>query len=229
MLNPQLYSPTAQPLRVRGEQFLTVREGIQCAVRVAGLPELHASGKLLLTHLRIVFVASRAVPLGGGQAFHSFEFPLSLLSNEKFNQPIFGANNLTGTVQPLSGSGLPGPADFRLTFKEGGCGTFLHFFLRALRDVRTSRTDLASAASAGLLHAQSVAMVDPSDPSVIYLSQPADVPLSSVAPSAYGRAAVVVPEPERVPDAVAVVQAVPVATVVAAAPPAAPPSRVTEL
>jgi len=121
MLNPQMYSATAQPLRVRGEQFLTVREGMHCSVRVHGLPELSAYGKLFLTHVRIVFAAAKPVPLGGGQSFRAFDFPLNSLSNERFNQPIFGANNLTGTVQPLPGSGLPGPAEFKLTFKEGGC------------------------------------------------------------------------------------------------------------
>lgn len=187
MLNPALETGGQQPLRVGLEQFLLERRGVGCTVRVAGLPELaSSSGRLFLTTLRIVFVAGKRVALGEGAFFESFDVPLASLSEERFNQPIFGANNLTGIVQPVPGMGLPGPARFTLTFREGGCGTFLHFFIRSLREVRTAPGDrrLAAAAAAGLLRAESAAFLDPNDPTTVYLAQPT-IPASAVPVEAY--------------------------------------------
>ena len=189
---------------MRGEHFLTARSGVQCSVKVQGLPELSAWGSVFLTHLRIVFTAKKPVALGDGQFFEAFDFPLNTLAQEQFHQPIFGANYLSGVVQPIAGMGLPGPAEFRITFKEGGCGTFLYCFMRALREARVaSRAAASGAARPSISAAVPSAFVDPSDPSVIFVVQP-DVPLSSVSPDVYGA---------NVPVAVAVpvVEAVPVA------------------
>eukprot|EP00965_Chrysotila_dentata_P245710 6206726-Pleurochrysis_carterae.AAC.2 len=35
---------------------------------------------------------------------NAFDLPLATMRDEAFNQPIFGANNLTGTSAPLDGS-----------------------------------------------------------------------------------------------------------------------------
>lgn len=127
--------------------------------------------------------------------FEAFDLPLTTLSEEKFNQPIFGANNLTGTVLPIEGGGLPGPAKFKLVFREGGCGTFLHFFLRALREIRSGRGVLGSMAASGALRTEAAAFVDPNDPTVIFVVQPA-VPVAEVPATSYGpRATIVCPEP----------------------------------
>ena len=212
MLNPALYSPT-QPAQVRGEHFLLTRTGITCEINVPGLPPLKGTGQLILTTLRMVFVVSKKVPLGDGMFFEAFDLPLTTLSEDKFNQPIFGANNLTGKVQPIVGGGLPGPATFKLTFKEGGCGTFLYFYLRARREVMTGGGRLGSLAASGNLRTESAAYVDPNDPTVIFVVQPAvtvaDVPAASYAlattTSSSGRgAASVVPPPDSIPIATVV-------------------------
>jgi hypothetical protein len=201
MLNPILYSPI-QPARIQGEVFLLSRTGVSCNIKTEGFPELSASGQLVLTTQRIVFVPTKKQALGGGMFFESFELPLTSMSNEKFNQPIFGANNLTGTVQPVSGGGLPGPASFKITFKEGGCGTFLHFFIRALKEIRSSpeyRT-LGVAAASGLLQSQAAAFVDPNDPTVIFLAQPVGIPVAGSNGTPYSGPiahAVVVPAPDN--------------------------------
>jgi len=167
-------------------------------VSAPGLPTLKSNGIIHLTTLRIIFVSTekRKVALGPGATFDSFDFPLTTLSGEAFNQPIFGANNLTGTVQPIEGMGLPGPASFKLSFNQGGCGSFLHFFLRALRELRSgsSGQGLGRMAVNGTLRVESSAFVDPNDPSIIYFSQPT-VGVSPVAAEAYGplATAIVVP------------------------------------
>ena len=193
MLNPGLFNGD-QPLQVPGEYFLLRRSGMTCEVNVSGLPTLKASGHIVLSTLRIVFVCSKRVPLGQDSYFESFDFPMTSLSNEKFNQPIFGANNLSGTVQPIANGGLPGPANFKLTFREGGCGTFLKFFFRALRDIRGGRSGLGAAAAGGTLKTESAAFMDPHDPSVIYVVQPENPGSSTIPSSAYG-ATIVAPPP----------------------------------
>jgi hypothetical protein len=203
MLNPTLYSAT-QPTQIRGEHFLLVRSGITCEIQVEGLPVLKGAGSLILTTIRMVFVNSKKVPLGENMFFEAFDLPLTTLRDEKFNQPIFGANNLTGTVEPVIGGGLPGPASFKLNFREGGCGTFLHFFLRSLREIRSGRSNLGGLAANGNLRTESAAFMDPNDPTIIFVVQPA-VAVAEIEASSYG------------PRATAVVGAskdLPVATVV---------------
>ena len=199
MLNPLLYS-SQEPMAVRGEHFLLRRAGIVVEVTCPGLPKLKGKGAIFLTTLRIVFVSADKPALGNGLRFEAFDFPLSTLSGESFNQPIFGANNLTGVVQPIQGCGLPGPASFKLSFNQGGVGSFLHLFIRALRELRSGgvSSGLGRMAAQGTLHAESSAFVDPSDPSVIFIAQPA-VAVSTVPPEAYGPLATAIVVPSAPP------------------------------
>ena len=50
-------------------------------------------GELHVSTIRMVFVTD-----GGGGEMQAFDLPMANITNEKFNQPIFGANNITGTV-----------------------------------------------------------------------------------------------------------------------------------
>ena len=50
------------------------------------------SGSLVLTDVRLVFVAGKA----SREGLRAFDFPLQYVRGERFNQPIFGANNLSG-------------------------------------------------------------------------------------------------------------------------------------
>jgi hypothetical protein len=190
MLNPIMYT-AREPMQVRGEYFLLQRDGMHCSVTVPGLATLKSSGIIFLTTLRIVFVSTehKKLDLGSGMSFDAFDFPITTLHKEKFNQPVFGANSLSGTVLPLEGMGLPGPATFKLTFNSGGCGSFLNFFLRALREIRSGTTNraggLGAMAGMGTLRTDTAAFVDPNDPTVVYISQP-QVATSTVGAAAYG-------------------------------------------
>jgi len=53
-----------------------------------------ATGTLWLTDVRLVFIA----PTITDDGLHAFDFPLAYITHDKFNQPIFGCNNLAGGV-----------------------------------------------------------------------------------------------------------------------------------
>merc|ERR1712146_834844 len=84
---------------------------------------------MYLSTLRMVIIDERNAGCG-------FDIPLATLQKESFNQPIFGANNMTGCSPPLD---LPeGSEDYKwcISFRNGGVGTFLPFFFRLLQEMR---------------------------------------------------------------------------------------------
>jgi len=109
-----------------------------------------------------------------------FDLPLATLVNESFNQPIFGANNLTGNSPPLEGTALEEDIKWCISFNNGGVGTFLPLFFRLVTEMRQrmSQPQAAGSTPGGgvlsvadaqqILHA---AYIDPNDPSKLYVSQ----------------------------------------------------------
>jgi hypothetical protein len=102
------------------------------------------------------------------------------ISDEDFCQPIFGANYLKGVVAPVPTRGLAAPSKFRLYFSQGGCTTFLNFFFKIMEKYKVAdemaRTAfLESQRAVQSWVADQQAYVDPSDPSVIFVTQPAAV------------------------------------------------------
>ena len=121
----------------------------------------------------MVFVADRQ-----GGVMSSFDIPLEGISNETFKQPIFGANRLELDVAPVPGRGLPSVARVSITFYEGGTNTLLRFFFAVMEQYRRPVPERMAFFSAPQAFIDSqVAYVDASDPSVIYLTQPAPVSL----------------------------------------------------
>jgi hypothetical protein len=173
-LNPPLTNPSFAPLPVPGEFFILKRDGIDFTVDVEGVGKYQASGgTMYFTTLRMVFVASDAASKHGSSQFHGFDIPLANVEEEKFQQPIFGANYLEGRVRRWT----VGPSTFRLTFRKGGVGTFLPLLIRLLD--RHRRRQMARGGdfdsfvrSGGLTSGPHAAYVDPADPSVIFVSQP---------------------------------------------------------
>lgn len=121
---------------------------------------------------------------GGGRAnVDAFDIPLATLTNESFNQPIFGANNLTGTSPPLPESVCDQDIHWNFTFKSGGVGTFLPIFFGLLREMRrhisaerrgesSGSTQVAFAVPAVVVaEIVNAAYVDPSDPTKLYVQQ----------------------------------------------------------
>mmetsp|Transcript_76234 Transcript_76234/g.168371 ORF Transcript_76234/g.168371 Transcript_76234/m.168371 type:complete len:221 (-) Transcript_76234:94-756(-) len=169
------------PMPEAGEAFVLKRDNIdfECALPRGG--KLWGRGCFFLSSKRIVFVAGDK---SCRQDFRSFAIPLQMLRKPKFEQPIFGPNYLAGSTKPAPGSEndpaaaplLGGDTVFYLTFRSGGCNTFLQLLYPLLSEVQAQREQgpIAQAAQEGRLN--QVAYVDPSDPSVLYLSQPTALP-----------------------------------------------------
>jgi hypothetical protein len=119
---------------------------------------------------------------GGSRAnIEAFDIPLATMTNESFNQPIFGANNLTGTSPPLPESVCDQDIHWNFTFKSGGVGTFLPIFFSLLREMRLhmnaerrggNSVPVATAVPAVVVaEIVNAAYVDPSDPTKLYVQQ----------------------------------------------------------
>ena len=57
-----------------------------------------AQGELHVSTIRMVFINH------SGGDMQAFDLPMANITNEKFNQPIFGANNISGTVAAVRGA-----------------------------------------------------------------------------------------------------------------------------
>ncbi|KAF6134048.1 hypothetical protein GIB67_038339 [Kingdonia uniflora] len=108
---------------------------------------------------------------------------------EKFKQPIFLCNNISGLVEPVvpedAHRALYSTHSFKILFKEGGCGTFVPLFFNLIASVRqysqlsayaapepTTRVDPLQAAQTPVDEMMRHAYVDPNDPTRIFLQQP---------------------------------------------------------
>eukprot|EP00931_Biecheleriopsis_adriatica_P076522 TRINITY_DN50216_c0_g1_i1.p2 TRINITY_DN50216_c0_g1~~TRINITY_DN50216_c0_g1_i1.p2 ORF type:complete len:223 (-),score=46.55 TRINITY_DN50216_c0_g1_i1:69-737(-) len=171
------------PMPEAGEAFVLRRDNIDFECNLPRGGKLWGRGCFFLSSKRIVFVVGEKTCRAD---FKSFAIPLQTMRKPKFEQPIFGANYLTGLVRPVAGtetdtSAAPligGDTAFFLTFRSGGCNTFLPLLFQLLAEVQAQQQaqgpSIAQAAQEGRLN--QVAYVDPSDPSVLYLSQPTAVP-----------------------------------------------------
>mmetsp|Transcript_83153 Transcript_83153/g.231376 ORF Transcript_83153/g.231376 Transcript_83153/m.231376 type:complete len:355 (+) Transcript_83153:165-1229(+) len=196
-LNPPL-GPGGLPVTAPGELYLLRRDGIGFKCEAPGIGTWKANGCMIMTTRRLCFVARSATKTGKpAVSLQAFDVPYANLSGEKFNQPIFGANYISGNVAPVPGMGLPTTAEFRLTFNEGGVGTFLRLFFVVMDRERRAMGAAGPAAAApahaafadsvraGTFFREQQAYVDPSDPSVLYVAQPAVAVDPSLAANPY--------------------------------------------
>merc|ERR1712072_862395 len=115
------------PAPFAGEDFVLGRDGVQIEVDNVRTSsgKWKADGYLFVSHVRMVFVAPKADSSG----LQSFDFPLAYVSNEKFNQPIFGCNNLSASCFSVAEGGGPNgampPHKAKFYLKVGGCNTLL--------------------------------------------------------------------------------------------------------
>jgi len=136
------------------------------------------------------------------------------ISDEDFCQPIFGANYLKGKVAPVPGRGIVAAAGapFKLYFYHGGCTTFLKVFFDLMGKYKVADRAARSAFFSSQRAVQAFmadqhAYVDPSDPSVIFVSQPpameagGRLPASAVpyAPVTFAPTPVAAPPPGAAP------------------------------
>ncbi|KAK8797582.1 hypothetical protein WA158_005928 [Blastocystis sp. Blastoise] len=168
-LNPPLTNGI--PVGVIGEQFLLKRNEIGLKCRIQNY-SFDGRGKIYLSSYRIVFVADKPT-----SNFNSLDIPLANIRNEKYNQPFFGFNYLSFQLIPVPNLGFNEPFDVNLVFKSGGSDTFLKLLWNVIAAVRFSHEHQNATLPQGI---QSIALgtvvktayVDPSDPSVLYTTQP---------------------------------------------------------
>jgi hypothetical protein len=167
-----------------GEMFVLAREGVEFQVdNVQGIQggKWDARGTIYLSSIRLIFVAKTP-----SNSLACFDLPLVYLHGEKFNQPIFGCNNISGQVNPVLPEGAHWserpPHSFKILFKEGGVGTFVPLFFNLLKAIRAQMPQQQQAQSAPpspipeqqpqVDEMMRSAYVDPNDPSKLYLQQP---------------------------------------------------------
>mmetsp|Transcript_18950 Transcript_18950/g.34298 ORF Transcript_18950/g.34298 Transcript_18950/m.34298 type:complete len:263 (+) Transcript_18950:4284-5072(+) len=173
-LNPPVL-PDGLPAPVNGELMVLRRDDISAEFKLLSREKYSGRGNLFMTTARLVFVNKSSGPM------QSFDVPLALMSGEKFQQPIFGANYLEGNVSPLYGL-IPSDAHFKFKFMSGGASTFLKLFYNLAHQIRSNHgrgpdQRFVETVSAGRL--REATYMDPNDPSVIYVSQPAQAQAAS--------------------------------------------------
>lgn len=173
------------PCGLPGEWFVLERRGVQVALEgaaAAGARLPASAARLFLTTLRVVLVLDRPSPLG----LAAVELPLAAVVGEpRFCQPVFTANNLVLLAAPAPGRGFaaagaggggpPPSLPLRVFFTEG-VGVLLPAFFGLLEATRRAAVAGDAAARARLAApgawVTAFAGRDPTDPSVLYLSQP---------------------------------------------------------
>ncbi|XP_077250115.1 classical AGP protein [Tasmannia lanceolata] len=186
-LNPQLFA-NGMPVPFVNEMFVLARDGVEFEIdKIPGGAHggtVKAKGTIYLSNVRMVFVANK--PVG---SFIAFDVPMLCVHGEKFNQPIFFCNNISGLVEPVvpddQHRALYSTHSFKILFKEGGCGTFVPLFLNLIASVRqynqhsayptsdtTPQVDPLQAAQTPVDEMMRCAYVDPNDPTKIFLQQP---------------------------------------------------------
>ncbi|KAK1309745.1 hypothetical protein QJS10_CPA08g00338 [Acorus calamus] len=126
-LNPQLYG-NGMPVAFVGEMFVLARDGVEFEVdKIPGLAPYHQEPFIAIACLDII-------------PHYVWCFSQLYIRDEKFNQPIFFCNNLSGLVELVVPEDQPralySTHSFKILFKEGGCGTFIPLFLNLIASVR---------------------------------------------------------------------------------------------
>ncbi|WMV23250.1 hypothetical protein MTR67_016635 [Solanum verrucosum] len=179
-VNPQLFA-NGMPIPFLNELFVLSRHGVEFEVdKIPGqvVGKTRTRGTIYLSNIRMVFVAKMPVD------FIAFDMPLLFVSDEKFNQPVFHCNNISGLVDPVvpdnENRALYSTHTFKILFKDGGCGTFVPLFFNLIASVRRAQQQSGAEARADPLQAAQTpvdemirhAYVDPNDPTKIFLQQP---------------------------------------------------------
>ena len=103
--------------------------------------------------------------------------PITLIFNESYQQPLFGANYFTGTCRPVTPGSLPNDPVFKIWFMQGGSDKFLKCVRYCLGEVReniTNRSFNFTEILAKKNITNDLALFDPYDPSTIFVVQPVE-------------------------------------------------------
>ena len=148
MEHPELYE--SSPKLYDNEILLLKKENTTFFVY-----EKSYNGIIYLSTLRMVFVSSD----------YSFDIPLANISEEKFIQPIFSPNNLSGTVKMIHDEKIN--TRWKIQFYDN-VNTFLNIFTISLSRMR----EFLAESEKKYINVQTStsAFIDPNDSSVLYVS-----------------------------------------------------------
>lgn len=169
-LNPPL-SNQGVPFRLQDEFVLVERKGMDIEVKVPNMSKLSGKGTLYLTTARLIFVNKNFT----SDKFKAMDMPVAMMSHVDFKQPVFGSNYLMFTCKPLFNL-LPGEAEVKLWFTQGGCDKFLRIFEHVTKQIYEQKkaqrlnNDLLNQWNNGYFNNK--AFYDPSDPTVVFTEQP---------------------------------------------------------
>lgn len=171
-VNPALDEHTDDPVAMENERLILRREGITLDATIDG-EQYRLRGFAVLSNLRIVFVATEPASIS------AVDLPLAHLREERFNQPIFGCNNITGVTAPIAGGNVRSDIRWQLSFREGGVGTWLPWFFCCIKQMRRHMAALAAGQAPDMpapsAQALRQAYVDPADPSKLFVVEEEDV------------------------------------------------------
>lgn len=159
---------TKLPLAHDSELFILQRAKMTFQCKAPDRAVFNGKGRIYCTTQRIIFVAEKKL-LQNGRCFQAFEIPLAKMTDEKFNQPIFGACSISGLVAMNGDCETGGKFEWKITFANGGTGVVLPVFLRLL-EMRKKREKI----DLNFVQNQKKAYVDPNDPTVLYIAQPSN-------------------------------------------------------
>ncbi|KAJ2400667.1 hypothetical protein GGI23_001896 [Coemansia sp. RSA 2559] len=122
---------TRHPVPLPNENFLYHCNGVKFELKSGdGYPGDavwfgSASGTVFVSNKRIVFLPAdttheTSTNASSPSKLNSFTIPHVNLRDQKFTQPLFGANRFEAVAQPVAGGNITGTALLVLTFKEGG-------------------------------------------------------------------------------------------------------------
>ena len=169
-LNPPINN-LGIPFRLEDEYVLVERKGMHIEVKVHGMSKLSGKGKTYLTSARLIFVHKNYKT----DKFKAIDMPVALMGKVDFKQPVFGSNYLKFKCKPLFNM-LPGEAEIKVWFTEGGCERFLRVFGHVSKQVyeqkrqKSMNNRLLQDWNQGLFNSK--AFYDPSDPTVVFTEQP---------------------------------------------------------
>lgn len=142
-------------------------------------------GDIFMSNFRLVFIPKKPDP---HFQIQSFEIPLSCVNDYSFQQPMLGANRLSGKVYAISGGAVQrgsSTISWTVYFNNGGFGTFVPLFYQLAtyaaryrpnfdtvtqqQPTAPPQEDETTTAPASFFQA---ALIDPNDPSTIILTQP---------------------------------------------------------
>ncbi|XP_064621636.1 WW domain-binding protein 2-like [Lineus longissimus] len=119
-----------------GERILIFYDGIEFVIKNPSVSEFSGKkhGRVYLTSHRVIFNCKKTDHL------QSFSIPFKCMREVKLEQPIFGANYISGTVIAETEGKWQGQATFELHFTHGGCIDFGQAMLEAGKRASRNRT-----------------------------------------------------------------------------------------